>query len=79
LNADKSVEKGINFINEQKVFVHHEAVNVQTENRKYKRKVINGVITDQVSKKDDDAMDAIRYAGTYIKDNYTRGSGYMVM
>ena len=79
LPADKAVEKGINFINEQKVIVHHEAINVQTENRKYKRKVVNGVITEAIDKKHDDAMDAIRYAGTYIKDNYSKGSGYMVM
>ena len=79
LPADKAVEKGINFINEQKVFVHRDSVNVQTENRKYKRKVVNGVITEAIDKKHDDAMDAIRYAGTYIKDNYSKGSGYMVM
>lgn len=79
LPADKAVEKGINFINEQKVFVHRDAVNVQTENRKYKRKVVNGAITEAIDKKHDDAMDAIRYAGTYIKDNYSKGSGYMVM
>lgn len=79
LPADKAVEKGINFINEQKVFVHQDAVNVQTENRKYKRKVVNGIITEAIDKKHDDAMDAIRYAGTYIKDNYTKGSGYMVL
>lgn len=79
LSADKAVEKGINFINEQKVIVHHEAVNVQVENRKYKRKVVNGVITEAIDKKYDDAMDAIRYAGTYIKDNYSKASRYMVM
>lgn len=76
VNADKSVEKGINFINEMRVLVHKDSVNVIRENKLYKRKMINGQITEAVDKKNDDAMDAIRYAGTEIKETYYSGQAY---
>jgi len=76
LNADKSVEKGINFINEMKVYVHKDSVNIQRENRMYKRKTIGGQITEHIDKKNDDAMDAIRYAGAEIKEAHYSGAMY---
>ena len=76
LNADKSVEKGINFVNEMKVYVHKDSVNIQRENRLYKRKIIGGQITEQIDKKNDDAMDAIRYASAEIKEAFYSGSTY---
>jgi len=76
LNADKSVEKGINFINEMRVLVHKDSVNIQRENRLYKRKTINGQITEHIDKKNDDAMDAIRYAGAEIKEIHYSGATY---
>lgn len=76
LNADKSVEKGINFINEMTVYVHKDSVNVQRENRMYKRKTINGQITENIEKKNDDAMDGLRYAGAEIKEMHYSGSMY---
>lgn len=76
LNADKSVEKGINFINEMKVFVHKDSVNIIRENKLYKRKTIGGQITEIIDKKNDDAMDAIRYAGAEIKESYYSGATY---
>ncbi len=75
LKADKSVDKGINFINECKVYVHSDALNVIKENKLYKRKVINGIVSEQIDKKNDDAMDAIRYAGAEIKTT-TGGGAY---
>ena len=76
LNADKSVEKGINFINEMRVLVHKDSVNIQRENRLYKRKTINGQITEHIDKKNDDAMDSIRYAGAEIKEIHYSGATY---
>lgn len=76
LNADKSVEKGINFINECTVYVHADSINIQRENRLYKRKTIGGQVTELIDKKNDDAMDAIRYAGAEIKDAYYSGATY---
>ena len=66
LNADKAVNKGINKLKEKKVFVHKDSVNIQAENRKYKYRKIGGVVVEEVVKKDDDAMDAIRYANLWI-------------
>jgi phage terminase large subunit len=70
LNADKAVNKGINKLKEKKVFVHKDSVNIQTENRKYKYRKVSGVVIEDVLKKDDDAMDAIRYGNLWI-DSYS--------
>jgi len=77
LNANKSVNMGLDFINQQKVYVHRDSINIQNENRKYKYKKVRGVIVDEVKKMDDDAMDAIRYAGAYIKENYHTDNSYV--
>jgi phage terminase large subunit len=68
MNADKSVEKGINAIRTSRVFVNDKAKNIIRENKNYKHKRINGDIRDkEVTKKHDDAMDAIRYAGLWVR------------
>ncbi len=68
LNADKSVEKGINAIRTSRVFVDSRAKNIIRENKNYKHKRINGDIRDkEVHKRHDDAMDAIRYAGLWVR------------
>lgn len=68
LNADKSVEKGINSVRTSRVFVDSKAKNVIRENKNYKHKRINGDIRDkEVHKRHDDAMDAIRYATLWVK------------
>ena len=77
LNANKSVSMGLDFINQQKVYVHRDSTNIQNENRKYKYKKVRGIIVDEVKKSDDDAMDAIRYAGAYIKENYHQDNSYV--
>jgi phage terminase large subunit len=76
MKADKSVNKGLNFIREKTVYVHADSIHIQSENRKYKYKKVNGVIIDEVKKVDDDAMDAIRYAGAYIKKEYYTDDAY---
>jgi hypothetical protein len=76
LKADKSVDAGINFLNQMKVYVHADSINIQRENRLYKRKVMNGIISEQIDKKNDDAMDAARYAAMEIKSAFYGGSAY---
>ena len=53
--------------------VEIQSYNIIEENKKYKRKKINGVVTEGVVKMNDDAMDAIRYAGMEIKSLITGG------
>ena len=68
LNADKSVDKGINAVRTTKVYVNHLAKNIIRENKNYKHKKINGEIRDkEVAKRHDDAMDAIRYGVLWVR------------
>jgi len=66
LNADKSVDAGIEDLRKCKVYVSESAVNVIRENKKYKYKKMNGLVTDVILKINDDAMDAIRYGNRWI-------------
>jgi phage terminase large subunit len=77
LNADKSVEKGIESVRHFDITIHENAINVAHENAKYSYKKINGHLTDQIKKQDDDAMDAIRYALNYIKAEYVNDNSYL--
>lgn len=72
LNADKSVDKGIEAVRKCKWYVAESAVNIIRENRKYKYKKIAGILTDTIHKINDDAMDAIRYGNLWII-NYSTG------
>lgn len=68
LNANKSVDEGINSVRMSKVYIHEGAQNIIRENKNYKHKKINGDIRDKdVAKRHDDAMDAIRYACLWVK------------
>ena len=67
LNADKRVEKGINAVKTTKVYLDKSAKNVQRENKNYKYKKVAGDLRDDVAKRHDDAMDAMRYGILYIK------------
>jgi phage terminase large subunit len=67
LNADKRVEKGINAVKTTKVYLDKHAKNVQRENKNYKYKKVAGDLRDDVAKRHDDAMDAMRYGVLYIK------------
>lgn len=74
LNANKSVDKGINAIRTSKVYIAKGSNNIERENKNYKHKKINGDIRDkEVSKRHDDAMDAIRYAGLWVQSFSVEG------
>jgi phage terminase large subunit len=69
--ADKAVEKGIDIVRKLKIYLSENAFNTIKENRNYKYRTINGIISEAVEKKSDDAMDALRYAAVYIHDQLT--------
>jgi phage terminase large subunit len=77
VKADKSVDKGIEAVRFFNVYVAEDALNIQRENLKYCYKRVNGVLTDSIKKENDDAMDAIRYAVNYIKDEYYSNNAYV--
>jgi phage terminase large subunit len=70
LKAKKDVDEGITVVRQFNVYVHQDALNVQHENKKYKYKKVNGLVTDSVLKLNDDAMDALRYGAYWVK-NYS--------
>jgi phage terminase large subunit len=67
IDAIKDVKDGINNVKTFKIILNDFAVNTIKENNLYKYKKINGEITDDIIKLNDDAMDAIRYGVFYIK------------
>lgn len=69
LKSNKGVKDGLTNVRKRKVYVSESALNIQKENKLYKYKKINGVITDAIDKVNDDAMDAIQYACTYLEQN----------
>ena len=75
-NANKVVKQGINNIKTFGVFCE-EHPQLKKEYENYKWKKINDTITDEPVKLWDDAMDAVRYAVTYIKDNYYTDDRYL--
>ena len=75
-NANKSVKMGINFVKTFGVFCQEdEALKKEYENYKWKK--IGDIITEEPVKLYDDAMDAIRYATTYIKETYYTDDQYV--
>jgi phage terminase large subunit len=72
INADKSVRAGIDAVKTFEVLVDHHALNVHRENSMYRHKKVGDQITEEIIKKNDDAMDAIRYAVQYIKLHFSR-------
>lgn len=73
-NANKVVKKGIDNIKTFGVICEDEA-RIKKEYENYKWKKVGDFITDEPVKLFDDAMDAIRYAATYIrKEHYTDDS-----
>ena len=75
VSANKDVKDGINTVKTFVVQVSQAATNVIKENQNYKYKKINGVVTEEVVKLFDDAMDALRYAAMYIKKYKLETSG----
>ena len=65
LNADKSVQKGINAVKTTTVYTNSE--NLWKEYMSYRYKKINDRITEEPTKVLDDALDAIRYGVLHLK------------
>jgi phage terminase large subunit len=72
LEADKSVQAGINSVRRFKIMLCENALNIKKENELYKYKKIGDIITDEPIKKYDDCIDSIRYAFRYIDSNLMR-------
>lgn len=75
LNANKVVKKGIDNIKTFGVFAMADK-NLEKEYQNYKWKKVGDTITDEPVKLFDDAMDAVRYATTYIKEQYFTDDAY---
>ena len=75
LNANKVVKKGIDNIKTFGVFAMADK-NLEKEYHNYKWKKVGETITDEPVKLFDDAMDAVRYATTYIKEQYFTDDAY---
>lgn len=76
INANKVVKKGIDYVKTFGVYCM-ENKEIKREYDNYKWKKIGDHITDEPVKLFDDAMDAVRYAVTYIKDEYFTDSAYI--
>jgi phage terminase large subunit len=76
INANKVVKKGIDYVKTFGVYCL-ENKEIKREYDNYKWKKIGDHITDEPVKLFDDAMDAVRYAVTYIKDEYFTDSAYV--
>ena len=74
-NANKVVKKGIDNIKTFGVFAMDDK-HLEKEYQNYKWKKIGDQITDEPVKLFDDAMDAVRYATTYIKEQYFTDDAY---
>jgi phage terminase large subunit len=74
-NANKVVKKGIDNIKTFGVICEDES-RIKKEYENYKWKKIGDQITDEPVKLWDDAMDAVRYAGTYIRKEYYTDDSY---
>jgi len=75
-NANKAVKMGINFVKTFGVYCQEdEALKKEYENYKWKK--VGDIITEEPVKLYDDAMDAVRYATTYIKEMYYTDDQYV--
>ena len=75
LNANKVVKKGIDNLKTFGVFCQDDKA-IRREYENYKWKKIGDFITDEPVKLFDDAMDAIRYATTHIRQEYYTDDSY---
>jgi phage terminase large subunit len=75
-NANKVVKKGIDNVKTFKVFAK-DYPPLRKEYDNYKWKKVGDIITDEPVKLFDDAMDAVRYATTYIREMYYSDDAYM--
>ena len=76
LNADKSVQSGINSVKTFKVYCeNNEHAKKEYENYKYKK--VRDNITDEPLKLHDDFMDSVRYGVKYVREHYVMDNGYL--
>ena len=76
LNADKSVQSGINSVKTFKVYCeNNEHARKEYENYKYKK--VRDNITDEPLKLHDDFMDSVRYGVKYVREHYVMDNGYL--
>ena len=75
-NANKSVKMGINFVKTFGVYCQEDGA-LKKEYENYKWKKVGDIITEEPVKLYDDAMDAVRYATTYIKETYYTDDQYV--
>ncbi len=75
-NANKVVKKGIDNVKTFGVYCYDDP-RLKKEYDNYKWKKIGDTITDEPIKLYDDAMDAIRYATTFIKEQYYTDDAYI--
>lgn len=74
-NANKEVKAGIDSVKTFKVYCKDEAYMVK-EYDNYQWKKVKDMITDEPVKLYDDAMDAVRYATHYIRNEYFQDNSY---
>lgn len=67
IEANKNVKDGLNCVKTFLIKISESSYNIIKENENYKYKKMNGVVTEDIVKLYDDAMDAIRYGSMYIK------------
>jgi phage terminase large subunit len=75
-NANKVVKKGIDNVKTFGVYCYDDP-RLKKEYDNYKWKKVGDTITDEPIKLYDDAMDAIRYATTFIKEQYYTDDAYI--
>ena len=75
-NANKVVKKGIDNVKTFGVFAE-DYPPLKKEYDNYKWKKVGDIITDEPVKLFDDAMDAVRYATTFIREMYYSDDAYM--
>ncbi len=75
-NANKVVKQGIDYVKSFKVYAKDDK-RIIREYENYKYKKIGDMITDEPIKMFDDAMDAVRYAVTFIKEMYFTNDSYI--
>lgn len=72
--AQKDVKEGILVVKGFKISVSPDSKNIHKENYNYRYKKINGIISEEVIKLYDHAMDAVRYGAFYIKKHCLRSN-----
>lgn len=69
IKGDKTIKNGINAVKTYKIYVDNKAKHIRKEFENYKWMKKGEIVTDEPIKLYDDAMDAIRYATLFIKNN----------